>query len=111
MSEMPATFGTAHHGDKIRVCLPGGTTQPLRLLVDPERCSDSCCLALHSRGVDRMGWIAPVQAYPDTQIEVIELGPSSSVPELATLSGDVLAAADPEDAMSAHLAAEHAGEA
>lgn len=98
------TFNQAHHGDKVRICLPGGTTKPLRLLVDPARCSDTCCLALHSRGVDRMGWIEPIQAYSDTVIDVIELGPSSSAPELATPSGDDLAAADDEDAMSGLLA-------
>lgn len=100
------TFSQAHHGDKVRICLPGGTTKPLRLLVDPARCSDTCCLALHSRGVDRMGWIEPIQAYSDTVIDVIELGPSSSAPELATFSGDDLAAADYEDAMSAYLSAD-----
>lgn len=98
------TFGSAHHGDKVRICLPGGTTQPLRLLVDPALCSDTCCLALHSRGVTRMGWIEPIQAYSDTAIDVIELGPSSSAPELATPSGDALAAADDEDFMSGLLA-------
>ncbi|MEV8636428.1 hypothetical protein AB0395_32725 [Streptosporangium sp. NPDC051023] len=102
------TFNQAHHGDKVRICLPNGLlTQPLRLLVDPAPCSDSCCLALHARGVDRMGWIEPIQAYADTEITVLELGPASSPSECPTPGGDAVAEhVDTEDTMSAHLAAQ-----